>query len=438
MIFMYSGRRILFSQIQRSPVLYSIRQRSQSLVLPKLGWIEIDPKNNKEKLVDDTVIPHDTSMDAIMTKAVFGRESQIFVSTGLARIFRNLCLPVGYPESARNNYSLYVRYNLVQVSLISFTRILSTQAMLLAVGIGQPGALPMAAVINWLLKDGLGHLGSILVGTKINTKFDSDPKRYKFLSVFLGQCANLLGIASLSYPTLFLLFTSLSAALSRIGTLAVTASRARIYEDFSLRGNLGDLIRCSQSQSTVATLLGTVVGVGIAPLIGADITSILAVFVPASVATHYMAFKAVSVIELSTFNRQRFELVMDSYLSNDGKVPSYHEIARQEKFILTQSLFKKVVVNPPVKLSLVDSDTENNLRQFGYHLHQSAAGNVLLFIAEDASSTQVLEGMFDACSRSRGMKVGSFAQFISAAHQAGWRTHVAFMDDPLYRLSLVS
>lgn len=435
---MYSVRGILFSKIQKAPVLYSLRQRVPSALFLKHRWVILDQKNFIETSVDDAKVPHDASRDVTMTKAVFGRESSLFVSTGLARVFRSLCLPVGYPDSSSPNYSLYVRYNLIQVSLISLTRILSTQAMLLAVGIGQSGALPMAAVINWLLKDGLGHLGSILVGTKINTKFDSDPKRYKFLSVFLGQCANLLGIASLSYPSMFLFFTSLSAALSRIGTLAVTASRARIYEDFSLRGNLGDLIRCSQSQSTVATLIGTVVGVSLAPLIGADITSILAVFVPASVATHYMAYKAVSVLQLSTFNMQRFELVMDSYLSQNGVIPSYHEIAEKERFILRRSLFKQVLVNPSISLSTVDSETEGNLRQYGYHLHQTLDGKVLLFIVEGASPTQILEGMYNACSRSRGVHVDSFPRFLAAAHQAGWRTHVAFLDDPLYRLSIVS
>ena len=396
-------------------------------------------RTRSESVVDDIVVPHDVSKDKSMTMKVFGRESDLLVTTGIARLFRRLCLPVGYPESATDNYSLFVRYNLVQVSLISITRILSTQAMLLAVGIGQPGALPMAAVINWLLKDGLGHLGSILVGTKINTKFDSDPKRYKFLSVFLGQCANCLGILSLTRPTMFLVFTSLSAALSRIGTLAVTASRARIYEDFSLQGNLGDLIRCSQSQATVATLLGTVIGVGIAPIVGGNVTAILGVFFPATAATHYMAYKAVSVIELSTFNRQRFELVMDEFLTS-GKVLSFQDIAKHERFILSRSLFKSVRINPPIKPELVDSTFEDSLRHTGYTIHHAkpSGGDILLFLSDQASPVQVLEGMFKACCISRAEDVGSFPKFLTAAHLAGWRTHVAFIDNPQYRLTLVS
>ena len=435
---MYSVRSILLSRTPFANRPHSIRQRHPSLSILGSRWRVINLSNRNETVVDDIIVPHDISKDKIMTAKVLGRDSDILVSTGISRLFRSLCLPVGYPESATDNYSLFVRYNLVQVSLISITRILSTQAMLLAVGIGQPGALPMAAVINWLLKDGLGHLGSILVGTKINTKFDSDPKRYKFLSVFLGQCANCLGILSLTRPTMFLLFTSLSAAMSRIGTLAVTASRARIYEDFSLQGNLGDLIRCSQSQATVATLLGTVIGVGIAPVVGGDVTSILGVFVPATVATHYMAYKAVSVIELSTFNRQRFELVMDEFL-NSGKVPSYQEIAKVERFILSRSLFKSVRINTPIKADLIDTTTEESLRNVGYAIHEvKGTKEILLFIHDTASPIQILEGMFKSCCLARGEEAGSFPQFLSAAHLAGWRTHVAFIDNPDYRLTLVN
>ena len=42
-------------------------------------------------------------------------------------------------------------------------------------GLGD-GAIPMAAALNWIIKDGLGQLGGLLAVAAINTKFDSDPK----------------------------------------------------------------------------------------------------------------------------------------------------------------------------------------------------------------------------------------------------------------------
>jgi hypothetical protein len=402
-------------------------------------WRIISPSLNHSRIVDDVIVKQDATRDEYMMKMIFGRNIPSLTSTGGSRIIRKVFLPVGYPESATPNYSLFVRYTFFQVSLISLTRILSTQAMLLAVGIGRSGALPMAAVINWLLKDGLGHLGSLFAGTKINTKFDSDPKRYKFLSVLLGQSANFLGIMSLSYPGLFLLLTSLSSGLSRIGTLAVTSSRARIYEDFSLQGNLGDLVRCSQAQSTLGTVVGTVIGVSLAPLIGGDVTSILAIFLPASLATHYVAFKAVSVIEMSTFNRQRFELVIEEYF-NSGIVPDFHVIAKKEKFVLYFSQFKNIRVNPPISPATVSTDMIDSLVNSGYYISGGTERYVDVFFRDTVNPDQVLKGMFNACSMARGRTVNGndFDQFITATKAAGWRTHLTFIDDIDSRVCIVS
>ena len=38
---------------------------------------------------------------------------------------------------------------------------LSTQALLYSVGLGA-GAIPTAAAVNWVLKDGLGQLGGVV------------------------------------------------------------------------------------------------------------------------------------------------------------------------------------------------------------------------------------------------------------------------------------
>jgi glutamate N-acetyltransferase/amino-acid N-acetyltransferase len=54
--------------------------------------------------------------------------------------------------------------------------ILSTQAMLEAVGIGAKRSLPVAATLNWVLKDGLGRMGRISVGALFGSGFDSDLK----------------------------------------------------------------------------------------------------------------------------------------------------------------------------------------------------------------------------------------------------------------------
>jgi len=44
------------------------------------------------------------------------------------------------------------------------------------VGVGAQRALPAAAAINWILKDGLGRLGRLSVAARFGNSFDSDLK----------------------------------------------------------------------------------------------------------------------------------------------------------------------------------------------------------------------------------------------------------------------
>lgn len=401
---------------------YRLRQLSGGSPLVKRSWRVFDVNGPVESTNQE---PYDNTA-----------KTGDLVSGGspILRVAREAFLPVGFPETVSAKYIEYIRYNMIQVTFISMSRVLATQAMLFAVGLGQGSALPIAAVMNWLLKDGLGHVGSIVVGTRINTKFDSDPKRYKFLSVSLGQLANLLGILSLAKPGMFLLLTSLSSALSRVGTLAITSSRARIYANFSLAGNLGDLMRCSQAQSTLATLMGTALGVITSPLVGADIQSILSVFCPVTVLTHIYAYKAVAVIELRTLNRQRLELIVSDWMRNKV-VPSVASVASHEKFIASKRIFP-VHVNPDISADLVNQDFIEKMADQGFCVHVSGS-KVSVNFREGISPETAAKGFTEACfvaseilSKTSGRNLIAFEwdSFWKELGDAGWDTSVTFID----------
>ena len=403
-----------------------VRQRQRVGVLGLFGWRSIVLRS-----MNESACPGRTRYTRIHEQSVT-RRSVVSADCGMWILVQRIFLPVGYPSSVRDSYTRFIRLNMAQVVFISLSRVLSTQAMLLAVGLGQGGALPIAAVMNWLLKDGLGHVGSILVGTSINTKFDSDPKRYKFVSVSLGQLANLFGILSLARPGMFLALTSLSSALSRVGTLAFTSSRARIYENFSAAGNIGDLMRCSQAQSTLATILGTGIGIAVAPIIGFDVTSILGLFVPVSAATHWLAYKAVETIELRTLNIQRMELVTWTFLK-EGRVLSPSDVSKKEKFVRNYKPSYRINVNPPISEDLLYG-AENaiaDLESKKYCIIRPSDGIVVsLFIGVDATPEQAIKGLFEAISESDETWNNFRQQLLSQR----WDLSVAFIDNVDYRL----
>ncbi len=403
-----------------------LRQRISSMLPLGNTWRVVDVSRSKS----ETVKVHgvDLSENGEIYKKFFRQDPPGWLaSSEVIGLARRVLLPVGYPQSVTPNYSEYVKYNTVQVACISVTRILATQSMLLAVGLSQGGALPLAAVMSWLLKDGFGQLGSILVGSNVNVKFDSNPKRYKFLSVTLGQVANLLGIASLANPHLFLLFTSLGGVFSRIATLALVSSRARIYNDFTRSGNLGDVVRCSQAQSTFGTLVGTAFGVFLAPIVGTSFVNIISVFLPLSGLTHWAAYRAVSLVELSTFNRHRFELVIKEYMDK-GVVPDKAWVAERERFLLKEPkyLFPHVQVNPIISLENVSEEVVNALEKEG--IHRSSEGIIF-----STTGQNILREFFYACSPS---EQNGWERFQEELVRQGWILDPTFIDCPFSRVVL--
>lgn len=108
----------------------------------------------------------------------------------LLAFLRRIFLPVGYPSSTSENYLAFSQNTFFQIFFSQMSRIMATQAMLLAVGVGVKSSVPLSAVTAWVLKDGIGHVAAIAFGTFINQRFDADPKRFRFQAAALGKLAD--------------------------------------------------------------------------------------------------------------------------------------------------------------------------------------------------------------------------------------------------------
>jgi hypothetical protein len=74
------------------------------------------------------------------------------------------------------DYWHYVSWRASHRLFSSMLGIFATQSLLSAVGVGAQRALPAAAAINWVLKDGLGRLGRLGVAAAFGQSFDADVK----------------------------------------------------------------------------------------------------------------------------------------------------------------------------------------------------------------------------------------------------------------------
>ena len=78
-------------------------------------------------------------------------------------------LPAHYPRSVCQSYASYASHSFLGSVAGAAAMVLSTQALLVAVGVGAPCAAPMAAALNWALKDGAGQLGGVLFARRLGT-----------------------------------------------------------------------------------------------------------------------------------------------------------------------------------------------------------------------------------------------------------------------------
>mmetsp|Transcript_11152 Transcript_11152/g.20876 ORF Transcript_11152/g.20876 Transcript_11152/m.20876 type:complete len:604 (+) Transcript_11152:151-1962(+) len=242
-------------------------------------------------------------------------------------------LPNGYPHSVHPAYKRYTIYSFLGNTASTITMILSTQTLLLAVGVGQQAAAPISATLNWILKDGIGQFGGILFASKISSSssnsIDADPKKWRMVSSLAMDCAMLTELTTSAFPQYFVLIASAANIGKNIAFLTASASRAKLHQCLSsthhhdrrlqMADNLGDITGKATSQSIVASLLGTVIGLGISPHLLNDLFSVGMGCMALSLVNQYCTYQSLKSIPLNSLNRQRLMLLLKMYFQEINK-----------------------------------------------------------------------------------------------------------------------
>ncbi|RKP38847.1 vitamin B6 photo-protection and homoeostasis-domain-containing protein [Dimargaris cristalligena] len=224
-------------------------------------------------------------------------------------------LPENYPHSVTPEYWGYSKWQFIHSVTGSITGVVSTQSMLFAVGLGS-GSIPLAAALNWVIKDGLGQLGGVIYAFKISNRFDSDPKHYKFWSGITLQLATLLEMCTPLFPQWFLVISSVSNIGKNISWLATSAARAQMHQSFTINNNLGDVTAKSGSQSTAAGLIGTGFGVVLSAISPHTMLAVFAIYLPFAVISIYANYRANLEVVSRNLNLQRTELVLEHWFKH--------------------------------------------------------------------------------------------------------------------------
>ena len=165
-------------------------------------------------------------------------------------------LPKGYPNSVRDGYLRYAAGTGLGTMLSSAGGVLSLQSLLVAIGMGA-GSIPLAATLNWIIKDGLGQLGGVLFASAVNNKFDAEPKRWRFIASVSLEFSSFLELLTPLAPHYFLPIAAVANIGKNISCLAASASRAAIHHSFAVSENLADVTAKAGSQTILCSTIGT-------------------------------------------------------------------------------------------------------------------------------------------------------------------------------------
>ncbi|CAL5033192.1 unnamed protein product [Urochloa decumbens] len=246
-----------------------------------------------------------------------------------------LLLPDGYPHSVSSDYLNYSLWRAVQGVASQISGVLSTQALLYAVGLGK-GAIPTAAAVNWVLKDGLGYLSKIML-SKFGRHFDVNPKGWRLFADLLENTAHGLEILTPMFPHLFVPIGAAAGAGRSAAALIQAATRSCFYAGFAAQRNFAEVIAKGEAQGMVSKFIGIGIGIVLANHIGSSVPLALVSFAGVTAIHMYCNLKSYQSIQLRTLNPYRASLVFSEYLLS-GQVPSVKEVNDEEPLFFNLSL----------------------------------------------------------------------------------------------------
>ncbi len=270
-------------------------------------------------------------------------------------------LPNGYPNSVHAGYTKYTYFSFVGNVASTTTMVLSTQTLLLAIGVGQHAAAPISATLNWILKDGIGQFGGILFASRISASsnsVDADPKRWRMVSSLAMDCAMMLELATPSFPGYFLFIASVANIGKNIAFLTASASRAKLHQCLARNENLADVTAKSGSQSILASLVGTGLGIGLSPYLLGDLTSVIMGCFALSAVNQFCTYQSLRQVPIDRLNRQRMMILLELYFKR-----LHSSSQREGRSVVTVS--PKEVCKHESFLPLVSKDTSQSWFQVG-------------------------------------------------------------------------
>ncbi|KAF2937979.1 protein root UVB sensitive 3 isoform X1 [Oryza sativa Japonica Group] len=312
-------------------------------------------------------------------------------------------VPEGFPGSVTPDYVPFQMWDTLQGLSTYIRAMLSTQALLGAIGVGEKSATVIGATFQWFLRDLTGMLGGILFTFYQGSNLDSNAKMWRLVADFMNDLGMLMDLLSPLFPSSLIVIMCLGSLSRSFTGVASGATRAALTQHFALANNAADISAKEGSQETLATMLGMGLGMLLAHVTRGHALGVWVSFLSLTIFHMYANYKAVQSLSLTTLNYERSSILLQYFMDN-GEVLTPQQVSKQEHILPYWSSWRKFLriklphehVHLGAKASrlthpdlLQIAKTRPYYRNENYFLLDKE-GSVHIFIHKQAAATDIL------------------------------------------------
>ena len=335
------------------------------------------------------------------------------IKEGIVRQLKATFFPAGYPNSVNPGYDAFVGWQCVHHAAGSANGALASAFLLYGVGLGAEVVVPTAGAINWVLKDGLGQLGTLLFGRGLAPHFDRQTKTWYVLAALKLNIAMGMELCTAVCPGYFLVIASTANALKGLTWMAAGSTRAAFNVSFMTTGNIADITAKATSQTILTSLVGTTCGVTLCTYVGQDLHAATVTYLSLAAVHMFSAYQCVLHVPLASLNSTRLHVLMahwhqqhstDTTIDVTASLPSPSEVAKLEGVpYWTQDSHGEIEVGFDIDAAITVSEKNASDLAAAFETHQddeyivAALGSkVGLLLKEGTDNKTVLQGYFNA------------------------------------------
>ncbi|OAY59374.1 protein root UVB sensitive 3 [Manihot esculenta] len=357
-------------------------------------------------------------------------------------------VPEGFPSSVTADYVPFQIWDSLQGLSTYIRTMLSTQALLSAIGVGEKSATVIGATFQWFLRDLTGMLGGILFTFYQGSNLDSNAKMWRLVADLMNDLGMLMDLVSPLFPSAFVFVVCLGSLSRSFTGVASGATRAALTQHFALENNAADISAKEGSQETVATMTGMALGMVLARITIGYPLAIWFSFLSLTMFHMYANYRAVRCLVLKSINTQRSSILLQHFMET-GQVLSPEQVSRMEHILPKWTTFwssnnvkllhKQIHLGVRVS-SLDQQEMKELLHSAGSHrkakyLLVERKGIISILMHKNSTSSDVLQSFIHALvmaklteettsvhSESQSWMDKHYKTFLQKLNSSGWKT----------------